>query len=57
MGLVLLLDGAELAAMSADHAEIHTRSGARQRYFRRPSLNPMQVAIWECRLSAVNLWG
>jgi hypothetical protein len=34
--------------MSADHAEIRTHNAACQRYFRRPILDPMHVAIWDC---------
>jgi hypothetical protein len=48
MGLAVLLDGAEVVAMTANYAEIRTRNGARQRYVRRRSLDPMQVAIWDC---------
>jgi hypothetical protein len=48
MGLVIVLDGAEVVAMSANHAEIRTRNGAHQRYFRRLNSDPMHVPIWDC---------
>jgi len=46
-GLVVVLDGAEVVALTADCAEIRTRSGALQRYRRRPCNEPGRVALWE----------
>lgn len=48
-GLVILLDGAQVIAMSTDTAEIRTRSGARQCYVRRAFTEPGQVALWELK--------
>lgn len=50
MGLLLLLHGRELAALTADEAVIRTRTGARQTYRRRPH-DPLHRAerclVWE----------
>jgi hypothetical protein len=50
MGLVLLLHGRELAALTAAEAVIRTRTGVRQTYRRRPRdpLHPVErCMIWE----------
>src|SRR5262249_25385378 len=46
-GLVVLLDGGDIVALTADCAEIRTRSGALQRYRRRPFHGSGQVLLWE----------
>ena len=50
MGLVLLLRGDEIAALTATEAAIRTRTGARQTYRRKPS-DPLHRAerclVWE----------
>ena len=50
LGLVLLLHGRELAALTAAEAAIRTRTGARQTYRRKPR-NPLHPAerclVWE----------
>ena len=52
MGLVLLLDRCEVAAINRDGADLVTASGARQRFRRRP-LPPETVPLWraghQCR--------
>jgi hypothetical protein len=51
MGLVLLLDGAQVVAMTEDSAKIRTRTGAIQTYCRRTCDEPGQAAIWDlCRV-------
>src|SRR5262249_55476243 len=45
-GLVVVLDGAEVVALTVDCAEIRTRSGALQHYRRRPFNEPGRVALW-----------
>ena len=50
MGLVLLLRGRELAALTATEAVIRTRTGARQTYRRKPCdpLHPAErCLVWE----------
>jgi hypothetical protein len=50
MGLVLLLRGDEIAALTATDAVIRTRTGARQTYRRRPHdlLDPAErCLLWE----------
>lgn len=50
MGLVLLLRGDEIAALTATEAAIRTRTGARQTYRRKPSdpLHPAErCLVWE----------
>jgi hypothetical protein len=50
MGLVLLLHGRELAALTATEAVIRTRTGARQAYRRKPCdpLHPAELClVWE----------
>jgi len=52
MGLVLLLHGNELAAMTPSEAVIRTRRGARQTYRRKPAdpLHPAErCLVWELR--------
>lgn len=46
MGLVMLLDRCEVAAVDGDGADLLTVTGARQR-FRRRSLPPGTVALWQ----------
>lgn len=46
MGLVLLLDRCEVAAIDQDGADLVTVTGARQRFRRRP-LPPGTVALWQ----------
>jgi hypothetical protein len=50
MGLVLLLQGDEIAALTATEAVIRTRTGAHQTYRRKPA-DPLQPAerclVWE----------
>ena len=46
-GLVILLHGDELAALTADTARIRTSSGALLTYYRRP--RPGAVPLWEIR--------
>ena len=46
-GLVILLHGDELAALTADTARIRTSSGALLTYYRRP--RPGAVPLWELR--------
>lgn len=46
MGLVLLLDRCEVAAIDRDGADLVTPTGARQR-FRRRKLPPGTVSLWE----------
>jgi hypothetical protein len=50
MGLVLLLQGDEIAALTATEAVIRTRTGAHQTYRRRPAdpLHPAErCLVWE----------
>ncbi len=50
MGLVLLLQGHEIAALTATEAVIRTPTGARQTHRRRPvdPLNPTERSlVWE----------
>jgi hypothetical protein len=50
MGLILLLHGRELTALTASEAAIRTRTGARQTYRRRPHdpLHPSErCLLWE----------
>jgi hypothetical protein len=50
MGLILLLQGDEIAALTAKEAVIRTRTGARQTYRRRPHdpLHPAErCLVWE----------
>ena len=50
MGLILLLRGRELAALTATEAVIRTRTGTHQTYRRKPSdpLHPAQrCLVWE----------
>jgi hypothetical protein len=46
MGLILLLDCCEIAAIDRDGADLVTASGARQRFRRRP-MPPGTVRLWE----------
>ena len=46
MGLVLLLDRCEVAAIDRDGADLATVTGARQRFRRRP-LPPGTVSLWK----------
>ena len=46
MGLLMLLDGCEVAAIDAEGADLVTISSVRQRFRRRP-LPPETVALWE----------
>jgi hypothetical protein len=45
-GLLLLLDGDRLVALTANTATIETRAGARQTYSRKPA-EPGRVLAWE----------
>jgi len=52
MGLVLLLDRADVVAVDPDGADLMARNGgARTRFYRRP-LPPETVSLWELALSA-----
>jgi hypothetical protein len=46
MGLLMLLDGCEVAAIDAEGADLVTVGSARQR-FRRRSLPPGTVLLWQ----------
>ena len=45
-GLVMLLNGAEVVALTPESATIRIHSGALQRCFRRSFAGPGQVALW-----------
>jgi hypothetical protein len=49
MGLVLLLDRAEVVAIDKGGADLVTATGARQRFRRRP-LPPHTARLWDLRL-------
>ncbi len=51
MGLVLLLDRVEVVGIDQDGADLITRTGAGQRYRRRP-LPPDTVSLWQLIASA-----
>ena len=47
MGLVMVLNGSNVAALTQADAKIKTRRGAIQTYYRRAFNGPDQVAIWD----------
>jgi hypothetical protein len=53
MGLVLMLDRAEVVDVDPDGADLMARAGGvRTRYYRRP-LPPETISLWELAITAV----